>query len=58
MDAVDAEMRQQSFAGRTELDVHRKLADHILEHGHQRVNFTMVGPARTAPVPIIRRAPG
>ena len=36
-------MRQRPFAGRTELDVHREFADRILEHGHQRVNFAIVG---------------
>jgi Xaa-Pro aminopeptidase len=43
VDAVGAEMRTRPFAGRTELDVHRELADRILEHGHQRVNFAIVG---------------
>jgi Xaa-Pro aminopeptidase len=43
VDAVGAEMRTRPFAGRTELDVHREFADRILEHGHQRVNFAIVG---------------
>jgi Xaa-Pro aminopeptidase len=43
VDAVGAEMRDRPFGGRTELDVHRELADRILEHGHQRVNFAIVG---------------
>lgn len=43
VDAVGAEMRARPFAGRTELDLHRELADRILEHGHQRVNFAIVG---------------
>jgi Xaa-Pro aminopeptidase len=43
VDAVGAEMRTRPFAGRTELDVHRELADRIVEHGHQRVNFAIVG---------------
>ncbi len=43
VDAVGAEMRQRPFAGRTELDVHREFADRIVEHGHQRVNFAIVG---------------
>jgi Xaa-Pro aminopeptidase len=43
VDAVGAEMRARPFAGRTELDIHRELADRILEHGHQRVNFAIVG---------------
>jgi Xaa-Pro aminopeptidase len=43
VDAVGAEMRDRPFGGRTELDVHRELADRILEHGHERVNFAIVG---------------
>ena len=43
VDAVGAEMRARPFAGRTELEVHREFADRILEHGHQRVNFAIVG---------------
>jgi Xaa-Pro aminopeptidase len=43
VDAVGAEMRKRPFGGRTELDVHREFADRILEHGHQRVNFAIVG---------------
>ena len=43
VDAVGAEMRSRPFGGRTELDVHREFADRILEHGHQRVNFAIVG---------------
>jgi len=43
VDRVAAEMRERPFAGRTEADVHRELADRILEHGHQRVNFAIVG---------------
>ncbi len=36
-------MRERPFGGRTEVDVHRELVDRILEHGHQRVNFAIVG---------------
>jgi Xaa-Pro aminopeptidase len=43
VDAVGAEMRERPFGGRTEIDVHREFADRILEHGHQRVNFAIVG---------------
>jgi Xaa-Pro aminopeptidase len=43
VDRVAVEMREQPFAGRTEADVHRELTDRILEHGHQRVNFAIVG---------------
>jgi Xaa-Pro aminopeptidase len=43
VDAVAAEMRQRPFGGRTELDVQRELVDRMLEHGHQRTNFAIVG---------------
>jgi Xaa-Pro aminopeptidase len=43
VDAVGAEMRERPFGGRTELDVHREFAERIIEHGHQRVNFAIVG---------------
>jgi Xaa-Pro aminopeptidase len=43
VDRVAAEMRERPFGGRTEADVHRELADRILEIGHQRVNFAIVG---------------
>jgi Xaa-Pro aminopeptidase len=43
VDAVGAEMRERPFGGRTELDLHREFSDRILEHGHQRVNFAIVG---------------
>jgi Xaa-Pro aminopeptidase len=43
VDRVAAEMRDRPFGGRTEADVHRELAARILEHGHQRVNFAIVG---------------
>jgi Xaa-Pro aminopeptidase len=43
VDAVDAEMRGRPFGGRTELDIHREFSDRILEHGHERVNFAIVG---------------
>ena len=43
VDTVAAEMRSRPFAGRTEAQVHRELVDRMLEHGHQRVNFAIVG---------------
>ena len=46
VDAVAAEMRARPFAGRTEIDVHRELVDRILEHGHERANFAIVGAGR------------
>jgi Xaa-Pro aminopeptidase len=43
VDAVAAEMRARPFGGRTEADVSRELVDRMLEHGHQRANFAIVG---------------
>jgi len=43
VDRVAAEMHDRPFGGRTESDIHRELAARILEHGHQRVNFAIVG---------------
>ena len=43
VDAVAVEMRSRSFGGRTEIDVSRELVDRMLEHGHQRPNFAIVG---------------
>jgi Xaa-Pro aminopeptidase len=43
VDAVVAEMRERPFGGRREIDVHRELVDRMLEHGHQRANFAIVG---------------
>jgi Xaa-Pro aminopeptidase len=43
VDAVVHEMRDRPFGGRRELDVHRELVDRMLERGHQRANFAIVG---------------
>jgi Xaa-Pro aminopeptidase len=43
VDAVATEMRSRPFGGRTEADVSRELVDRMLEHGHQRANFAIVG---------------
>jgi Xaa-Pro aminopeptidase len=43
VDAVAAEMRTRPFGGRTEIDVSREFVDRMLEHGHQRANFAIVG---------------
>ncbi len=43
VDAVALEMRSRPFGGRTEADVSRELVDRMLEHGHQRANFAIVG---------------
>ena len=43
VDAVAVEMRTRPFGGRTEADVSRELVDRMLERGHQRANFAIVG---------------
>jgi len=44
-------MRDQPFAGRREIDVHRDLVDRMLELGHQRANFAIVAAAGNAASP-------
>ena len=53
VDAIAAEMRARSFAGRTELDVHRELVERMLALGHERANFAIVaaGAQRSQPAP-------
>jgi Xaa-Pro aminopeptidase len=43
VDAIATEMRGWVFGGRTEADVHRAIAERILDAGHQKVNFAIVG---------------
>lgn len=43
VDAVALEMRDRPFGGRTEVEISRELVDRMLEHGHQRANFAIVG---------------
>jgi Xaa-Pro aminopeptidase len=43
VDAVVEEMRERPFAGRTEVDVSREFGQRILDHGHDVVNFAIVG---------------
>jgi Xaa-Pro aminopeptidase len=51
VDAVALAMREQPFAGRREIDVHRELVDRMLELGHQRANFAIVATAENAASP-------
>jgi Xaa-Pro aminopeptidase len=51
VDAIAVEMRAQSFAGRTELDVHRELVDRMLALGHERSNFAIVAAGANAASP-------
>ena len=43
VDAIVLEMRTRSFSGRTEMDVHRELVQRMLDAGHERANFAIVG---------------
>jgi Xaa-Pro aminopeptidase len=51
VDRVAADMRTRPFAGRSEIDVHRELVERMLELGHQRANFAIVGAADHAASP-------
>lgn len=47
-DAVFAEVVSLGFEGRAERDVAKDLAELLLEHGHQRAEFTIVGSGPNA----------
>jgi len=47
-DAVFGEVVSLAFEGRTEREVARDLAERLLEHGHQRAEFTIVGSGPNA----------
>ena len=51
VDAIAAAMRDVTFGGRTELDVHRELVERMLAAGHERSNFAIVaaGPHAASP---------
>jgi Xaa-Pro aminopeptidase len=43
VDGIVGEMRARPFGGRTEADVHRELVQRMLDAGHERANFAIVG---------------
>jgi D-alanyl-D-alanine dipeptidase len=43
VDGMVDDMRGRPFAGRTEADVHRELVQRMLDAGHERANFAIVG---------------
>jgi Xaa-Pro aminopeptidase len=43
VDGIVDEMRARPFGGRTEADVHRELVQRMLDAGHERANFAIVG---------------
>ncbi len=51
VDAIAADLRTESFAGRREIDVHRVLVERMLAAGHERANFAIVatGPNAASP---------
>ena len=51
VDAVAFSMRDDRFAGRTEVDVHRELVDRMIAAGHQRSNFAIVAAGANAASP-------
>jgi Xaa-Pro aminopeptidase len=51
VDAIAVDMRTVTFAGRSELDVHRELVDRMLERGHERANFAIVAAGADAASP-------
>jgi Xaa-Pro aminopeptidase len=43
VDGIVVEMRERPFEGRTEKAVHRELVQRMLDAGHERANFAIVG---------------
>jgi Xaa-Pro aminopeptidase len=43
VDGIVADMRSRPFGGRTEKGVHRELVQRMLDAGHERANFAIVG---------------
>jgi Xaa-Pro aminopeptidase len=43
VDGIVDDMRARPFGGRTESDVHRELVQRMLDAGHERANFAIVG---------------
>ena len=43
VDGIVGEMRARPFGGRTETDVHRELVQRMVDAGHERANFAIVG---------------
>jgi len=51
VDEIAMTMRDRTFAGRTERDVHRELVERMLDAGHERANFAIVGAGSNAASP-------
>ena len=57
-DATYERILRVRFAGRKETDVAADLARLLREHGHEQVDFTVVGSGPTAPTPTTRPVTG
>jgi Xaa-Pro aminopeptidase len=51
VDEIAGVMRGRPFAGRTEAEVHRELVERMLDAGHERANFAIVGAGENAASP-------
>jgi Xaa-Pro aminopeptidase len=51
VDEIAVSMRDEPFAGRREIDVHRQLVERMLEAGHERANFAIVAAGANAASP-------
>jgi Xaa-Pro aminopeptidase len=51
VDTIAVELRDMAFGGRTERDVQRDLVERMLDVGHERANFAIVGSGPNAASP-------
>jgi Xaa-Pro aminopeptidase len=51
VDTIAREMRLWSFAGRSEIEIHRDLVARMIELGHERANFAIVAAGENAASP-------
>jgi Xaa-Pro aminopeptidase len=51
VDGIASDLRGLTFAGRTELEVHREIVERMLALGHQRANFAIVAAGEDAASP-------
>lgn len=51
VDRIATDLRDRTFVGRTERDLHREIVDRMLDAGHERANFAIVasGPHAASP---------
>ena len=51
VDEIATELRNWPFVGRREVDVHREIVERMLDLGHERANFAIVGSGPNAASP-------